>query len=126
MRFGDAKRRVVYCLDRGAFDSEYRDAMAENNLLATGQITVAEVKRLIGRCWGPQYSAKPMTEDSTTMKHEFKPSWMASSGLSGSTLSSARRILRCSSAYTSPGSGGPSAVRSAHHTGACVDDDDRF
>lgn len=73
MGFRDAKRRVVSCLDRGAFDSEYRDAMAENNLLATGQITVADVKRLIGRCRGPQYSAKPMTEDPTTMKHEFRP-----------------------------------------------------
>lgn len=73
MGFNDVKRRVIACLDALAFESEARDAMSENNLLATGQISAEDVKRLINRCSGTQYVAKPMTEDPSTMKHELKP-----------------------------------------------------
>ena len=47
--------------------------MSENYLLATGQISAEDVKRLMNRCSGTQYVAKPMTEDPSTMKHELKP-----------------------------------------------------
>ena len=52
MGFNDVKRRVIACLDAFAFESEARDAMSENNLLATGQISADDVKRLINRCSG--------------------------------------------------------------------------
>ncbi len=73
MGFNDVRRRVIRCLDTQSFESDAREAMSENNLLATGQISVDDVKRLISRCNGRQYVAKPMTEDPTTMKHEMKP-----------------------------------------------------
>ena len=73
MGFNDVKRRVIPCLDSLAFESEARGAMSENNLLATGQISAEDVKRLINRCSGAQYVARPMTEDPGTMKHEMKP-----------------------------------------------------
>ena len=73
MGFNDVKRRVIACLDAFAFESEARDAMSENNLLAKGQISAEGVKRLINRCSGAQYIARPMSEDPGTMKHEMKP-----------------------------------------------------
>ena len=73
MGFHDVKQRVIRCLDAQAFDSDVRGAMVENNLLATGQVSAEEVKRIIGRCNGTQYTAKPMTEDPDTLKHEMKP-----------------------------------------------------
>ena len=73
MGFNDVRRRVIKCLDTQAFESEAREAISENNLLATGQVTVEDVKRLISRCNGGQYTAKPMTEDPSIMKHEMKP-----------------------------------------------------
>ena len=73
MGFNDVKQRVIACLDAQSYDSDDRAAMSENNLLATGQISAEEVKRIIGRCNGTQYTAKPMTEAPDTLKHELKP-----------------------------------------------------
>lgn len=67
------KRRVLRCLDTQAFDAYGRGAMAENNLLATGQVSADDVKRIIGRCNGTQYASKPMAEVSGELKHEMKP-----------------------------------------------------
>lgn len=71
--FTDVKRHVLACLDSGAFGFEMRDAMSEKNLLATGAVTVAEVRRMIGQCSGLQYKAMPMTEAPATLKHELTP-----------------------------------------------------
>ena len=73
MGFSDVKRRVIRCLDTQAFDAYVRGTMAENNLLATGQVSADDVKRIIGRCNGTQYTAKPMSEDPDALKHEMKP-----------------------------------------------------
>jgi hypothetical protein len=64
---------VIACLDAGAYDSAARSAMAESNWLATGQLSPEDVKRMIGMCRGTQYTAKPMSEDPDTLKHELKP-----------------------------------------------------
>ena len=71
--FTDVKRLVIACLDSGAFGVEYRDAMSEKNLLATGAVTVMEVRRMIGQCSGLHYKALPMTESPDTLKHELTP-----------------------------------------------------
>jgi hypothetical protein len=67
------KRLVIACLDAGNYDFAIREEMSDKNLLATGAVTVAQVKQLIGRCSGLQYKARPMTEDPATLKHELKP-----------------------------------------------------
>jgi hypothetical protein len=71
--FYDVRRRAIACLRAHAFDSVIRGAMPDNNLLATGEVSVDDVVRMIGLCRGTQYSAKPMTEDPNTLKHEMKP-----------------------------------------------------
>jgi hypothetical protein len=73
MGFADVRRLVIACLDAGRFDVEIRKQMSEKNLLATGAVSVEEVKQMIGRCTGHQYKARPMTEDPDTLKHELKP-----------------------------------------------------
>jgi len=73
MGFSDVKRLVLSCLEAGAFGFEIREAMSEKNLLATGVVTVEQVKRMIGRCSGLQYRARAMLEDRNTLKHELTP-----------------------------------------------------
>ncbi len=73
MGFHDMKRLVIKCLNEGNFDFEIREKMVEKNLLATGAVTVDEVKQMIGRCSGLQYKARPMTDAPDTLKHELKP-----------------------------------------------------
>lgn len=73
MGFNEVKRRVIACLDAQAYDAVARGAMFENNLLSTGEVSAEHVKRIIGRCNGTQYTAKPMTEHPSTLKHEMKP-----------------------------------------------------
>lgn len=73
MGFKDVKQLVISCLDAGKYDFEIREAMSDKNLLATGAVTVEQVKQMIGRCSGLQYKARPMTEDPDTLKHELKP-----------------------------------------------------
>lgn len=73
MGFTDVKRLLLACLDAGAFRSEMRDAMSEKNLLATGAVTVAQVRRIVGQCTGLQYTVRPMTEAHDTLMHELKP-----------------------------------------------------
>ncbi len=73
MGFTDVKHLVLACLDAGAFAFAIREHMSEKNLLATGAVTVEQVRRMIGRCTGLQYRALPMTEDPDTLKHELRP-----------------------------------------------------
>jgi hypothetical protein len=71
--FTDVKRPLLACLDAGAFRSEMRDAMSEKNLLATGAVTAAQVRRIVGQCTGLQYRVRPMTEAHDTLMHELMP-----------------------------------------------------
>ncbi len=73
MGFSNVKRLVIACLDAGTFAFEIREEMSEKNLLATGAVTADEVKRMVGRCTGLQYKARPMTGVPGTLKHELKP-----------------------------------------------------
>ncbi len=73
MGFTDVKHLVLACLDAGAFAFVIREEMSEKNLFATGELTVEQVRRMIGRCSGLQYRALPMTEDPGTLKHELRP-----------------------------------------------------
>ena len=73
MGFTDVKHLVLACLDAGAFGFAIREHMSEKNLLATGAVTVEQVRRMIGRCTGLHYKALPMTEDPATLKHELRP-----------------------------------------------------
>jgi hypothetical protein len=71
--FTDVKQLVLASLDAGAFAFAIREQMSEKNLLATGAVSVEQVRRMIGRCTGLQYRALPMTEDPGTLKHELRP-----------------------------------------------------
>ena len=69
MGFLGVRRRAIACLQSERFDSVARGEVAHNNLLATGEVSVDDVVRMIRLCRGTQYRAAPMTENPSTMKH---------------------------------------------------------
>ena len=71
MGFTAAKKRLLECLGRGDIQHEARDAMAEKNLLAIGDISPEEVAALVRRCRGPQYESSPHDTDASIEVHTF-------------------------------------------------------
>jgi len=62
VRFADVRRLVIACLDAGSFDVEIREQMSEKNLLATGAVSVEEVKQ---KC-SPEHALTPIATDTAT------------------------------------------------------------
>jgi hypothetical protein len=71
--FRAAKERVLKALDSGDIQHESRDAQNEKNLLAVGDITVAEVAALIRSCNGRQYESSAHHMSRSVEVHEFLP-----------------------------------------------------
>ena len=78
--FLSAKRRTLTALT-GDIQHEVRDA--EKNLLATGQVTVAEVADAVMRCRSSEYSSSPHHRDAGTEVHVFRPSFSPRAGQRG-------------------------------------------
>ena len=76
-----AKRRTLTALT-GDIQHEVRDA--EKNLLATGQVTVAEVAEAVMRCRSSQYSSSPHHREAGTEVHVFRPNLSPRAGHRGS------------------------------------------
>lgn len=71
--FTEVRRRLIHALESGDFVHEARDARAEKNLLAVGDVTAGDVIRLLQRTRGDQYTVSPHDWDSAIAVHVFKP-----------------------------------------------------
>lgn len=70
--FGEAKRRLLKALAEGAWLHEARNAIDVKNELATGSVTAAEVRRVVGRCNGTHHSASPHHADPSVQVHVLR------------------------------------------------------
>ena len=68
-----ARAALIRALEDGAFQHEARDVLSEKNLLAVGEVTEADVIRMLRRTRGEQYSSSPHDWDPQTLVHVFKP-----------------------------------------------------
>jgi hypothetical protein len=73
MGFRAARARLVQALREGCYEHEARDALGEKNLLAVGEVTAAEVIRLLLRCKGHQFRRSLHHFDPTIDVFEFTP-----------------------------------------------------
>ena len=73
MGFSNARRRLIEALRNGTWEVEFRDAVAEKNLLAVGAVDAAFVIRLLHRCHGADYDTRPHDFDPNTPVHVFRP-----------------------------------------------------
>jgi len=73
MGFTDIKSCIIKCLESGDYDHETRTSIDVKNLLACGQISEAEVIRLINKTRGTEYEKSPHHYDRSVMVHIFKP-----------------------------------------------------
>lgn len=70
--FREAKRHAIVGL-KGDIRHEPRDAQAQKNLLAVGEVSPEEVSQLIATCVGTQYGSSPHYVDPSVEVHEFFP-----------------------------------------------------
>ncbi|MCG8469547.1 MAG: hypothetical protein MJB57_15300 [Gemmatimonadetes bacterium] len=73
MGFKAAKAAVVKALRDGTFEHEAREALAEKNLLAVGEIDATEVATLVLRTRSEEYSESPHHWDKSVVVHTFRP-----------------------------------------------------
>lgn len=73
MGFKDAQRAAIEALKQGQIQHEARGEIDEKNLLLTGDVTPAQVARLLGACRGTQHSSGPHHQVSAIEVHVFKP-----------------------------------------------------
>jgi hypothetical protein len=73
MGLSDARKALIPALEAGDFQHEARDVIGEKNLLAAGDVTEAEVIRLLRRTRGDQYSSSAHDWDPKTTVHVFRP-----------------------------------------------------
>jgi hypothetical protein len=73
MKFTEARRRIIQALREGSYQHEARDVVEGKNLLATGDVTSAEVAELLQRCRGDQHESQPHHFDDQVLVHFFKP-----------------------------------------------------
>ena len=71
--FDEAVRLTIEALRDGGFQHEPRPFASGKNLLATGEMTVAEVIRLLRRCPGTRYEVSVHHIDPTLEVNIFKP-----------------------------------------------------
>ena len=70
--FTAARRKALEGL-KGDIQHEARAAHEEKNLLATGEVSVAIVAKLLASCSGAQYRSSGHFNDPRTEVHEFYP-----------------------------------------------------
>ena len=71
--FHRARQRVLTALQAGNIQFEARDVIEGKNLLDTGEVSAAEVARLIRRCRGHQQKEVPHHWDREVTCHIFCP-----------------------------------------------------
>jgi hypothetical protein len=73
MGLKDTRRALISALKLRNYSHEARDAIAERNLLAIGDVTEDDVIEMIHRTRGTQYSTSPHVWDPGTEVHVFRP-----------------------------------------------------
>ncbi|MDC9719296.1 MAG: hypothetical protein PSN46_01045 [Gammaproteobacteria bacterium] len=72
MAFGEAKSKVIECLNNGCVFHEERDDIDVKNLLSTGAVSISTVTTIIGRARGNNYFSSPHHYDSEVDVHVIK------------------------------------------------------
>jgi hypothetical protein len=73
MGFRAARTALIRALLAGDYQHEAREALAEKNLLAVGDVTAAEVIAFLRSTRGSQYSSASHDWDRDTIVHVFWP-----------------------------------------------------
>ncbi|MCY3808067.1 MAG: hypothetical protein OXG58_01290 [Gemmatimonadetes bacterium] len=73
MGFSEAKRAVVAALREGNFEHEAREALAEKNLLAVGDVDGSDVAELVLKTRSEDYRESPHRWDQSMVVHTFTP-----------------------------------------------------
>lgn len=73
MGFNDARKALIKALEAGDYQHELRDTLSEKNLLAVGEVSEADVIRMLRRARGDQHSSAPHDWDPETTVHVFRP-----------------------------------------------------
>ena len=73
MGFSEAKRAVVAALRRGNFEHDAREALAEKNLLAVGDVDASDVAELVLKTRSEDYGESPHHWDQSVVVHTFMP-----------------------------------------------------
>ncbi len=73
MGFSEAKAVVVAALHEGNFEHEAREALAEKNLLAVGDVDANEVAALVLKTRSEDYRESPHYWDQSVVVHTFTP-----------------------------------------------------
>ena len=73
MGFLAAKAAVVAALREGNFEHEAREALAERNLLAVGDVDASEVAELVLKTRSEDYRESPHHRDQSVLVHTFRP-----------------------------------------------------
>lgn len=66
------KHKILNALDAGNYQHVQRDSIDEKNLLAIGEITVGELKKVIISSNGTGYSSSPHHQDMSIEVHVIK------------------------------------------------------
>ena len=73
MGFSEAKLAVVAALQEGNFEHEPREALAEKNLLAVGDVNANEVAALVLKTRSDDYGESPHHWDQSVVVYTFRP-----------------------------------------------------
>ena len=73
MGFSEAKAVVVAALHEGNFEHEAREARAEKNLLAVGDVDASEVAAFVLKTRSEDYGESPHHWDQSVVVHTFTP-----------------------------------------------------
>ena len=73
MGFSAAKAAAVAALHEGNFEHEAREALAEKNLLAVGDVDASEVAELVLKTRSEDYRESPHHWDQSVLVHTFRP-----------------------------------------------------
>lgn len=73
MGLRDVRVLLVDALESGRYQHQARQVQSEKNLLATEEVSAAEVVALLHRCRGSEYSTSPLHFDPATTCHVFRP-----------------------------------------------------
>ncbi|HEX8393927.1 MAG TPA: hypothetical protein VF665_16410 [Longimicrobium sp.] len=73
MGLKDVRVLLVDALESGRYQHQARQVMSQKNLLATDDVSAAEVVALLHRCRGDQYTTSPLHFDPATTCHIFQP-----------------------------------------------------
>lgn len=73
MGFSEAKPTVVAALREGNFEHEAREALAEKNLLAVGDVDANEVAAVVLKTRSEDYGESPHHWDQSVVVHTFTP-----------------------------------------------------